>query len=89
MCKLILMLSFLYATAWTSKMKEVLNLKEIYFSSSEKIFTNSSKLVPANVMPVALERWQDKLFLVTPRFKVDVPVTLSYIHITSKINNTF
>lgn len=87
MCKLIVILFFLCATAWSSRIKEVLNLKEISFSFSEKISTNDSKLEPANVMPMALERWQDKLFLVTPRFKLDVPVTLSYINITSKINN--
>lgn len=87
MSKFILILSFLCAIVWGSRIKEVLNLKEINFSFSEKISTNDSKLESANVMPMALERWQDKLFLVTPRFKIDVPVTLSYINITSKINN--
>lgn len=60
------------------------NLKQIYFTSNE-ILKNDSKPEPINAMPMALERWEKKLFLVTPRFKLDIPVTLSYINITSKI----
>lgn len=84
MCRLILVLYFLFVFVQSSRIKEVLNLKQIYFSSINEILKNDNKLEPANVMPTALERWQDKLFIVTPRIKLDVPVTLSYINITSK-----
>lgn len=83
MYKFILILYALYVSAWSSRIKEVLNLKQIYFSSANETLKND-KLESANVMPMALERWQNKLFLVTPRLKPDVPVTLSYINITSK-----
>lgn len=83
MCKLILIFYALYVSAWSSRIKEVLNLKQIYFLSTNETLKND-KLEPVNVMPMALERWQNKLFLVTPRLKSDVPVTLSYINITSK-----
>lgn len=78
------MLFALYLTALSSRIKEVFNLKQIYFTSNE-ILKNDSKPEPINAMPMALERWENKLFLVTPRFKLDIPVTLSYINITSKI----
>lgn len=87
MCKLILILFAIYfSSAWSSRIKEVFSLKQIYFSPiNSTTLKNETKPEPINVMPLALERWQDKLFLVTPRFKLDVPVTLSYINITSKI----
>lgn len=84
MCRLILGLYFLFVFVQSSRIKEVLNLKQIYFSSINETLKNDNKLEPANVMPIALERWQDKLFIVTPRIKLDVPVTLSYINISSK-----
>jgi len=84
MCRLIFGLYFLFVFAQSSRIKEVLNLKQIYFSSINETLKNDNKLEPANVMPIALERWQDKLFIVTPRIKLDVPVTLSYINISSK-----
>lgn len=87
MCRLILILCILYVPVWSSRIKEVFNLKQIYFSTINETHKNDSKLEPANVMPVALERWQNKLFLVTPRLKIDVPITLSFIDITSKIIN--
>lgn len=74
-------------SARSSRIKEVLNLKHIHFSPSNMTLQNNSKPMSINVMPVALERWKNKLFLVTPRFKFDVSVTLSYIDITSKIIN--
>lgn len=88
MYKLILILFILSMSAWSSRIKEVLNLKFIYFSPISEKFQNNSKSESINAMPIALERWQDKLFLVTPRFKLDVPITLSYINITSKIINS-
>lgn len=84
MCRLIFMLFTLYLTAWSSRIKEVFNFKQVYFTSDETL-RNDSKLEPVNAMPMALERWENKLFLVTPRFKLDIPVTLSYINITSTI----
>lgn len=71
-------------SARSSRIKEVFNLKQIYFASINDIIKNNSNIESSNVMPMALERWQNKLFLVTPRLKVEVPVTLSYINITSK-----
>ncbi|XP_022173774.1 protein yellow-like isoform X1 [Myzus persicae] len=93
MRRLILILFAIYlSSAWSSRIKEVFSLKQIYFSHiNETTLKNETKREPANVMPQALERWQNKLFLVTPRFKLDVPVTISYINITnmeSYKNNT-
>ncbi|XP_060875129.1 protein yellow-like [Metopolophium dirhodum] len=93
MCKLILILFAIYlSSAWSSRIKEVFSLKQIYFSPiNATTLKNDTKPGPTNVMPLALERWQNKLFLVTPRFKLDVPVTLSYINLTnmeSYKNNT-
>lgn len=87
MCKLILVLFVIYlSSACSSRIKEIFSLKQIYFSPiNVAMLKNDTKPEPTNVMPLALERWQNKLFLVTPRFKLDVPVTLSYINITSKI----
>lgn len=85
MSKLILIFLVLYTSTRSSRIKEVFNLKQINFLSINETFKNDSKLEPVNVMPMALERWQNKLFLVTPRLKFDVPVTLSYINITSKV----
>lgn len=85
MCKLILILFVLNISVRSSRIKEIFNLKQIYFSPTNETIKNSNqtnKLEPANVMPMGLERWQNKLFLVTPRFKLDVPVTLSYINIS-------
>lgn len=87
MYRFVLILFVLNMSAWSSRIKEVLNLKHIHFSSINETLQNDSKPMTINVMPVALERWKNKLFLVTPRFKFDVPVTLSYINITSKIIN--
>lgn len=87
MCKLILILFLIYlSSAWSSRIKEIFSLKKIYFSPiNATTLKNGTKPEPTNAMPMALERWQNKLFLVTPRFKLDVPVTLSYINLTSKI----
>lgn len=84
MYRLILILFYLYVSVWSSRIKEVFNLKQINFSPTNETFKNNNKSEPVNVMPMALERWKDKLFLVTPRLKIDVPITLSYINITSK-----
>jgi hypothetical protein len=87
MYKLIYILFAIYlSSVQSSRIKEVFNLKQIYFSPINVTkLKNDTKHEPTNVIPLALERWQNKLFLVTPRFKLDVPVTLSYINITSKI----
>lgn len=87
MRKLILILFAIYlSSVRSSRIKEVFSLKQIYFAPiNVTTLKNDTKPEPANVMPMTLERWQNKLFLVTPRFKLDVPVTLSYINITSKI----
>ncbi|XP_022173775.1 uncharacterized protein LOC111036158 isoform X2 [Myzus persicae] len=86
MRRLILILFAIYlSSAWSSRIKEVFSLKQIYFSHiNETTLKNETKREPANVMPQALERWQNKLFLVTPRFKLDVPVTLfqMFLHLT-------
>lgn len=86
MCKFIIILFVLHMSAWSSRIKEVFNLKDMYFTSTNDTIINS-KLESVNIIPMALERWKNKLFLVTPRFKIDVAVTLSYINITSKMFN--
>lgn len=85
--KFILILFILNGFGWSSRIKEVFDLKQIHFASTNETLKNGSNLEPVNVMIMSLERWQNKLFLVTPRLKVDVLVTLSYINITSKIVN--
>lgn len=87
MYKLILIVFILHGSAWSSRIKEVFNFKQIYFSSTNETFKNDSKPKPANAMIMTLERWKNKLFLVTPRLKPDVLATLSYINITSIILN--
>ncbi|XP_050424366.1 protein yellow-like [Adelges cooleyi] len=84
MSKIVLILFSLYLPIWSSRIKEVLNLKNIYFSSlTETLKNHSQQSDQINAMPVALERWQNKLFLVTPRFKQNIPATLSYIDISN------
>lgn len=85
MCRLILTL-FLFCFAWSSRIKEIFNFQQIHFSMSGNLPQNNSKIESTNAMPVAIERWENKLFLVTPRLKLDIPATLSYINITSKIH---
>lgn len=85
MFRLILILLILYEPAWSSRIKEVLSLKQIYFLPNNETTKNNSSSEPYNVMPMALERWQNKLFLVTPRLKSDVPITLSYMNISSNV----
>lgn len=87
MYKLILIIFILYESAWNSRIKEIFNFKQIYFSFTNETLKNNSKHEPVNAMITALERWKNKLFLITPRLKLDVLVTLSYINITSKTLN--
>lgn len=83
MCRLLLL--YLFCFAWSSRIKEILHFQRIHFLTTSNESQNNSKIESTNAMPVALERWENKLFLVTPRLKLDIPATLSYINITSKI----
>lgn len=83
MCRLILL--FLFCFAWSSRIREILHFQQIHFLINSNETQNNSKNESTNAMPVALERWENKLFLVTPRLKSDIPATLSYINITSKM----
>ncbi|CAH1723751.1 protein yellow-like [Aphis gossypii] len=93
MYKLIFILLLIYfSSVLSSRIKEVFSFKKIYFSPiNVTTLKNDTKHEPTNVIPMSLERWKNKLFLVTPRYRLDVPVTLSYINITnmeSYKNNT-
>lgn len=43
--------------------------------------------IPANVIPVSLDLYENKIFLSLPRLKSGVPATLAYINIQGKSNN--
>ncbi|XP_050538682.1 protein yellow-like [Daktulosphaira vitifoliae] len=82
--KLLLLLNFLFLTTLNSRIKEIFHIKETKFLLSNNDAKNESQyLNQVNAMPVTLERWKNKLFLVTPRFKQNIPATLSYLDITN------
>ncbi|CAB3224153.1 unnamed protein product [Arctia plantaginis] len=41
------------------------------------------QFIPSNVIPLGIERWKDRLFISTPRWKKGVPATLSTVPIVS------
>lgn len=86
--KILLLLNFLFSITLGSRIKEIFHIKQTNFSlSNNSVKNDSQNFNQVSAMPVTLERWQNKLFLVTPRFKQNIPATLSYLDITSKIKH--
>lgn len=45
---------------------------------------NNGEFIQSNVIPLGIERWRDRLFISTPRWKKGVPATLSTVPIDAR-----
>nr|UPO25009.1 yellow-c [Henosepilachna vigintioctopunctata] len=50
---------------------------------TEEYALRSGQYVPANNLPLGLDRWKDKLFITVPRWKNGVAATLNYVDLKS------
>lgn len=65
-------------------MKEVYSWKRIEYKfqndTHRQQMIDTGQFTPGNSVPTSIALWSNKMFLTTPRFKLGVPATLSYIH---------
>ncbi|RZC33575.1 yellow-c [Asbolus verrucosus] len=70
-----------------AKLDEVFAWNELSFAwPSDEIrekALNSGDYVPANNLPLGLDRWKDKLFVTVPRWKAGVAASLGYLPLSS------
>lgn len=70
------------------KLQTVYQWQEIDFkynnADERQLAINSHAFIPENVIPVAMEVVDDRLFLTLPRLKPGVPASLAYIDLKGK-----
>lgn len=74
-----------------TRMKEIFNWKRIEYvfenETQKQLMIENGLYTMGNSIPTSIALWNDKLFVTTPRFKLGVPASLSYINVnlTGKI----
>ncbi|CAH0546393.1 unnamed protein product [Brassicogethes aeneus] len=74
------------------KLETVFEWKQVEFAwPSEEAKANAIKeghYIPANNLPLGLDRWKDKLFITVPKWKAGVASTLNYVSLNNQNNKT-
>ncbi|CAH0546392.1 unnamed protein product [Brassicogethes aeneus] len=74
------------------KLETVFEWKEVEFAwPSEEAKANAIKeghYIPANNLPLGLDRWKDKLFITIPKWKAGVASTLNYVSLNNQNNKS-
>lgn len=52
-----------------------------------KLLLLFSEFVPENNLPLGIDRWRDRLFITTPRWRLGAPASLSTISLGSNLEN--
>jgi len=55
--------------------------------AQRKQYLDSGEFVPENNLPLGIDRWRDRLFITTPRWRLGAPASLSSIPLTSNLEN--
>lgn len=65
------------------------NILDFMFESPKQRqeYLESQEFVPENNLPLGIDRWRNKLFITTPRWRLGAPASLSSISLESKYKN--